>query len=65
MTYPWVPVPEDKLSFGMWTVGWRGVDVFGGAMRDQTLARFTAALATTNLFSSPVFKDGAFTANDR
>ena len=108
MTDTWRPVAEDRLSFGMWTVGWRGVDVFGGAVRDPldpveaverlsalgaagisfhdddvvpddatrevTLERFSAALAatgmvvemaTTNLFSNPVFKDGAFTSNDR
>ncbi len=43
------------------------------AERDAIVARFRAALdetelrvpmATTNLFSHPVFKDGAFTAND-
>jgi xylose isomerase len=43
------------------------------AERDAILKRFRAALqatgmqvpmATTNLFSNPVFKDGAFTAND-
>ncbi|MGH3406409.1 MAG: xylose isomerase [Streptosporangiaceae bacterium] len=28
-----VPTPEDRFSFGIWTVGWRGVDVFGGATR--------------------------------
>jgi xylose isomerase len=42
--------------------------------RDRIIARFRAALdetgmtvpmMTTNLFSHPVFKDGAFTANDR
>ncbi|HEY9244487.1 MAG TPA: TIM barrel protein, partial [Streptosporangiaceae bacterium] len=27
------PTPEDKFSFGIWTVGWQGVDVFGGAVR--------------------------------
>jgi xylose isomerase len=27
------PVPSDKFSFGLWTVGWQGVDVFGGAVR--------------------------------
>jgi xylose isomerase len=27
------PVPEDKFSFGLWTVGWQGVDVFGAAVR--------------------------------
>jgi xylose isomerase len=44
------------------------------AERDAQIARFRRALgdtglqipmATTNLFSHPVFKDGAFTANDR
>ena len=43
------------------------------AERDQIVARFQRALeetgmrapmATTNLFSQPIFKDGAFTAND-
>jgi len=108
MSDQWQPTREDKLSFGMWTVGWEGVDVFGGAVRepldpvevveelsalgaagisfhdddlvpddatrDDTLARFSAALAstgmvvemaTTRLFAHPVFKDGAFTSNDR
>jgi xylose isomerase len=27
------PTPEDRFSFGLWTVGWRGVDVFGTAVR--------------------------------
>ena len=25
----YTPTPEDKFSFGLWTVGWQGVDVFG------------------------------------
>jgi Xylose isomerase len=42
--------------------------------RDKQIARFSDALAetglvvpmaTTNLFTHPVFKDGAFTSNDR
>ena len=24
---------EDRFTFGLWTVGWQGVDVFGGAVR--------------------------------
>jgi xylose isomerase len=28
------PTREDKFSFGLWTVGWQGVDVFGGAVRE-------------------------------
>ncbi|MFD3675765.1 xylose isomerase [Streptomyces sp. NPDC058613] len=105
------PTPEDRFSFGLWTVGWQGRDPFGDASRaaldpvdtvrhlaelgaygvtfhDDDLIppgadeaerqahvkRFRAALdatglvvpmATTNLFTHPVFKDGAFTANDR
>jgi xylose isomerase len=29
----YVPSREDRFSFGLWTVGWQGVDVFGGATR--------------------------------
>ena len=28
-----VPSPEDKFSFGLWTVGWTGIDPFGSASR--------------------------------
>ncbi|MEV4428797.1 xylose isomerase [Streptomyces sp. NPDC049602] len=105
------PTPEDRFTFGLWTVGWQGRDPFGEATRpaldpvesverlaalgaygitfhdddlipfgspdgerDAIVKRFRAALdrtglvvpmATTNLFTHPVFKDGAFTANDR
>ena len=104
------PTPEDRFTFGLWTVGNRGRDPFGNetrppldpveavhrlselgafgvnfhdddlippgssaADRELILKQFRAALdstgmtvpmATTNLFSQPVFKDGAFTAND-
>jgi xylose isomerase len=107
----YVPSPEDRFSFGLWTVGWQGVDVFGTAVRppmpaeravyklaelgaygvnfhdndvfdfdateaerDERIAAFRKALsetglvvttATTNLFGHPMFKDGAFTANER
>jgi hypothetical protein len=27
------PAPSDRFSFGIWTVGWQGVDVFGPAVR--------------------------------
>ena len=27
------PRPEDKFSFGLWTVGWNAVDPFGTATR--------------------------------
>ena len=105
------PRPEDKFSFGMWTVGWQARDPFGDATRapmdpvyaleklagmgaygvnfhdddiipfgsddatrDGIIERFRKGLAdtglvvttaTTNLFTHPVFKEGAFTANDR
>ncbi|MEV7084984.1 xylose isomerase [Streptomyces sp. NPDC093085] len=111
MTERFTPTPEDRFSFGLWTVGWQGRDPFGDATRPaldpvvsvQRLAelgaygvtfhdddlipfgssdtereahvkRFRQALdatgmvtsmVTTNLFTHPVFKDGAFTANDR
>jgi len=104
------PVPSDKFTFGLWTVGWQGRDPFGDATRaaldpvetvtrladlgaygvtfhdddlipfgaseaerETAVKRFRQALdvtglkvpmATTNLFTHPVFKDGAFTAND-
>ena len=105
------PTPDDKFTFGLWTVGWQGRDPFGDATRpaldpvasverlaqlgaygvtfhdddlipfgstdaerEGHVKRFRQALdanglkvpmATTNLFTHPVFKDGAFTANDR
>ncbi|MBD0743740.1 xylose isomerase [Streptomyces sp. CBMA152] len=111
MTERFTPTPEDKFTFGLWTVGWQGRDPFGDATRaaldpvetvhrladlgaygvtfhdddlipfgsseaerDAHVKRFRHALdatglavpmATTNLFTHPVFKDGAFTANDR
>jgi xylose isomerase len=104
------PKPEDKFTFGMWTVGNRGGDAFGARVRpklspvetvellaevgaygvnfhdndlvpidatqnerDQIVREFRAAcddhnikvpMATVNLFYEPVFRDGAFTAND-
>ena len=105
------PRPQDKFTFGLWTVGHKGNDPFGvptrpgvapvdmvrklaelGAYgvcfhdddllppgtddteRESIKRDFRAALdqtgmkvsmATTNLFTHPVFKDGAFTSNDR
>lgn len=106
----YAPRPEDKFTFGLWTVGQIGRDPFGEpvrtprspveivhllaevgawgvnfhdndlvpidaspAQRDQIVRDFKAALqatglvvpmATTNLFTDPAFKDGAFTSND-
>ncbi|HEY4418087.1 MAG TPA: xylose isomerase [Pseudonocardia sp.] len=68
-----------KLSeLGAWGVTFHDDDLipFGAdaAERDRIVTRFKAALAetglvvpmmTTNLFTHPVFKDGAFTSNDR
>jgi xylose isomerase len=110
MTDPFNPKPDDKFTFGLWTVGSTGSDPFGSdvraamspvqlvellgevgaygvnfhdndlvpidatsAERAQIVKDFKQALsdtglvvpmATTNLFTNPVFKDGAFTAND-
>ena len=110
MTAHFEPTPEDRFTFGLWTVGNPGRDPFGletrppldpvvavhrladlgaygvnfhdndlvpygssASERDAIVKRFRQALdatglkvpmATTNLFSRPVFKEGAFTAND-
>ncbi|MGJ6968559.1 xylose isomerase [Streptosporangium sp. G11] len=104
----YTPKPEDRFTFGLWTVGWQARDPFGDASRapldpvesvhrlaelgaygvtfhdddllavepdrDRAIANFKKALAetglkvpmaTTNLFTHPVFKDGGFTSNDR
>ena len=106
----YTPKPENKFTFGLWTVGNIGRDPFGGPVREQKspaelvrllgevgawgvnfhdndlipidatsserdaiLKEFKQALAdtgivvpmaTTNLFTDPIFKDGAFTSND-
>lgn len=104
------PTPDQKFTFGLWTVGSKGSDPFGGPVRDplnpaelvHLLAEVGAygvnfhdndlipidatsaeadaikkefkkaleqtglvvPMATTNLFSDPAFRDGAFTNND-
>jgi xylose isomerase len=104
------PKPEHKFSFGLWTIGNRGRDPFGAAVRptiqptdivkflakvgawgvnlhdndlvpiDATRSEHNAIvrefknackeygivvpMATVSLFYHPVFRDGAFTAND-
>jgi len=32
-TTEYTATKDDKFTFGVWTVGWQGVDVFGGAVR--------------------------------
>ena len=39
------PTREDKFSFGLWTVGWQGVDVFGTAVRPAGPCRRGTKLA--------------------
>lgn len=29
----YTPTPQDKFTFGLWTVGWQGVNTFGAAVR--------------------------------
>jgi xylose isomerase len=61
----YVPTPEDKFSFGIWTVGWQGVDVFGGAVRPPMAAdravRKLAELGAygVNFHDNDVFPFGA------
>jgi xylose isomerase len=110
MSDAFIPRPEHRFTFGLWTVGNPGRDPFGHEVRapldpvesvrrlaelgaygvnfhdndlvpfgssdherESIVKRFRKALddtdmkvpmATTNLFSRPVFKEGAFTAND-
>src|SRR5690625_3830811 len=33
MSTPLTPTPEDRFSFGLWTVGWPAQDQFGSATR--------------------------------
>jgi xylose isomerase len=68
-----------KLAeLGAWGISLHDEDLVphgsSAAERDRIVARFKAALAetglgvgmaTTNLFTQPAFKDGAFTSNDR
>jgi xylose isomerase len=37
-TAAYAPTPDDRFSFGIWTVGWQGVDVFGSAVRPPMAA---------------------------
>jgi xylose isomerase len=110
MSDAYTPRPEHKFTFGLWTVGNRGRDPFGEAVRDPLPPTEAAAMlgevgawgvnlhdndlvpidasasdrdhlvrnfrraceqhgivvpmATVNLFTDPVFRDGGFTAND-
>ncbi len=80
-TRPWLDPVESvhRLSeLGAWGVTFHDDDLipFGAdeAEREKDILRFKEALAetgmvvpmmTTNLFTQPVFKDGAFTSNDR
>jgi xylose isomerase len=64
----YVPRPEDKFSFGICTVGWQGVDVFGGATRPPMPAeRAVYKLAElgaygVNFHDNDVFEFGASAA---
>ena len=62
---PYVPAREDRFSFGIWTVGWQGVDVFGGAVRPpmpaERAVRKLAELGAygVNFHDNDVFEFGA------
>jgi xylose isomerase len=61
----YVPAREDRFSFGIWTVGWPGVDVFGGAVRApmpaERAVRKLAELGAygVNFHDNDVFEFGA------
>ena len=69
---------RNLADLGAWGISLHDEDLVpygsSAAERDRIVARFKAALeetgmgvgmATTNLFTQPAFKDGAFTSNDR
>src|SRR5215472_8957114 len=59
------PTPQDRFSFGIWTVGWQGVDVFGSAVRPpmpaERAVRKLAELGAygVNFHDNDVFAFGA------
>src|ERR1700740_2176034 len=61
----YVPTPADRFSFGIWTVGWQGVDVFGSAVRPpmpaERAVRKLAELGAygVNFHDNDVFDFGA------
>lgn len=61
----YTPTPEDKFSFGLWTVGWQGVDVFGPAsrpLRDPVEATYKLAEIGA---SAVTFHDDDLVPDDR
>jgi xylose isomerase len=64
-----VPTSADKFSFGIWTVGWQGVDVFGSAVRPpmpaERAVRKLAELGAygVNFHDNDVFDFGASEAD--
>ena len=69
MSSDYVPSREDRFSFGSWTVGWQGVDVFGSAVRPPMPAeRAVYKLAElgaygVNFHDNDVFAFDAFSAS--
>jgi xylose isomerase len=61
----YAPAPADRFSFGIWTVGWQGVDVFGTAVRPpmpaERAVRKLAELGAygVNFHDNDVFEFGA------
>jgi len=61
----YVPSRDDHFSFGLWTVGWQGVDVFGSAVRPpmpaERAVRKLAELGAygVNFHDNDVFDFGA------
>jgi xylose isomerase len=61
----YIPTRDDHFSFGLWTVGWQGVDVFGSAVRPpmpaERAVRKLAELGAygVNFHDNDVFDFGA------
>ncbi|RYJ04077.1 MAG: xylose isomerase, partial [Actinomycetales bacterium] len=55
------PTPEDRFSFGLWTVGWTGVDPFGSASRPALDPReYTEKLAELGAWGITFHDDDVF-----
>ena len=62
-----IPTPEYKFTFGLWTIGNIGRDPFGDSGREvksPTELVHLLVKVSACLFGDPIFKDGAFTSND-
>lgn len=56
----YAPTSEDRFSFGIWTGGWQGVDVFGGATRFRADPEVAGALRGQGVLDHLASQAGPF-----